>query len=764
MIQQIRLLRNIGQFDSVSAGQQLALGQLVLIYAENGRGKTTLAAVLRSLATGDPLPIVERHRLGASYPPHIILNCEGVPTNATFQSGSWNRTLPEITLFDDVFVDENIHSGLAIDARHRRNLHEYILGAQGVALSQKLQDLVSVNEQHNSSLREKAAAIPESVRYGLSVDDFCALAEFRGVDTEVTATERALAAAHDQEAIGKSPLFESLALPAFDIEMIDGILGRDLADLDTAAEANVRAHVQGLGLGGEQWVSDGMQLMVTSGEEGSCPFCAQGISGSTLLTHYRGYFSQSYADLKDSVGELVRWVRNTHAGDIPPAFERAVRVAGERRQFWARFCEVPAISIDTAEIVRDWNAARESVLAELEAKLSAPLEQRVLPREAREAISVYEGHRQNIALLSNSLIASNEDIRVVQEQAVVANPQTIEADLARLRATKERYQPDIAELCSDYLSEKEAKDRAEEERKAARLALDEYRTNIFPASETAINIYLRRFNAGFRLSRVTSRMRRGGVACTYSVLINDTQVAFGGSSPEQGEPSFRNTLSSGDRSTLALAFFFSSLRQDPDLENKVVVIDDPISSLDDHRSLATVQEIRDLAARTAQVFVLSHDKRFLSRLWNRANPTTSTAIEIARHQEGSTLRPWDVSEDAFTEHDQRHLQMRQFIDENRGNQREIAQSLRPHLEGYLRVARPEQYPPGTLLGPFLNRCQQRTHQPEEILDEDTVRELQELVEYANLFHHDTNPAWETAAINDTELRGFVRRVLDFVRP
>ena len=32
----------------------------MLIYGENGRGKTTLAAVFRSLATGDPLPIIER--------------------------------------------------------------------------------------------------------------------------------------------------------------------------------------------------------------------------------------------------------------------------------------------------------------------------------------------------------------------------------------------------------------------------------------------------------------------------------------------------------------------------------------------------------------------------------------------------------------------------------------------------------------------------------------------------------------------------------
>ena len=57
-------------------------------------------------------------------------------------------------------------------------------------------------------------------------------------------------------------------------------------------------------------------------------------------------------------------------------------------------------------------------------------------------------------------------------------------------------------------------------------------------------------------------------------------------------PSFRNTLSAGDRNALVLAFFFASLERDPQRGQKIVVIDDPISSLDEHRSLVTIQEMR----------------------------------------------------------------------------------------------------------------------------------------------------------------------------
>ena len=44
-----------------------------------------------------------------------------------------------------------------------------------------------------------------------------------------------------------------------------------------------------------------------------------------------------------------------------------------------------------------------------------------------------------------------------------------------------------------------------------------------------------------------------------------------------------------------------------------------------------------------------------------------------------------------------------------------------------------------------------------------IQELRDLTEYANRFHHDTNPAWETEMINDAELKGFVERALNFAK-
>src|SRR5882724_11038254 len=119
MITKLRLLRSIGQFESVSSAAAFDLRKLTLIYAENARGKTTLAAILRSLGTGEPLPISERHRLGAAQSPEAVIECTGSTSPACFQNGAWSRTYPDVLVFDDFFVDRNVYSGLDVHPEHR---------------------------------------------------------------------------------------------------------------------------------------------------------------------------------------------------------------------------------------------------------------------------------------------------------------------------------------------------------------------------------------------------------------------------------------------------------------------------------------------------------------------------------------------------------------------------------------------------------------------------------------------------------------------
>ena len=759
MIERIQLLRNIGQFDNVSPPQQTALTPFSLIYGENGRGKTTIAAILRSLAANDPVLVNERHRLGAQHAPHIVLNHGG--GQCIFENGTWTQSLPEIAIFDDAFVSANVCSGIELQSAHRQNLHELILGAQGVALNTTLQVHVRRVEEHNAALRDLADAIPGNARGPYNVDAFCNLVEDQNIDAKIQDAERRLAAARSADAIRQRPGFQEISLPDFDIVGIDEILGRSLADLEAAAAERVSTHIAKLGRDGESWVSDGMARIepVSEDVEGEiCPFCAQDLGGSELIEHYRAYFSQEYEGLKTAIRQAGVMVQATHAGDIPPAFERDVRTAVQAHEFWKDFSELPAIDLDTAAIALQWNAAREAVIEKLRQKAAAPLEPMALTQEARQAIREYRSRIAEVAALSDQLVGANERLDVVKEQAAADDLAALDDDLAKLNGQRARFDPAVVPHCDAYSAEKAAKTATEALRAQARAALDQYREQIFPAYETAINEYLRRFAASFRLGEVQSVNNRSGSSASYSVVINQQSVNV---TADDG-PSFRNTLSAGDRNTLALAFFFASLDQDINLANKIIVIDDPMTSLDEHRTLRTREEIMVMAAKVQQVIVLSHSKPFLCNLWEQAERNSSTALRINRAAVGSEIAVWDVRNDSISEHDKRHELVRAYLQvADPDKERHVAQALRPILEAFMRVAYPEYFPPGTLLGQFLGQCDQRAGGINEILPEGDIAELRALLAYANQFHHDTNPAWQTAVINDAELLDFAQRTLLF---
>ena len=758
MLSRINIIRNIGQFDSVNVAATLTFPKLSVIYADNGRGKTTLSAILRSLGTGDAASITERKRLSATHEPHVVIQPASGGT-INFQQGAWTQTLPNLAVFDDVFIDQNVFSGLSVEAGHRQNLHELILGAQGVALGKSFQALVDQIEEHNKALRVKGDAIPTVSRGSLDPDAFCALVARPSIEDDIRTAERLLAAARDQDAVRATDGFSPFELPSFDLEPIAVILARDLPDLDASAAAQVQAHLTSLGDGGESWVAEGMRHSPVSG---ACPFCAQDLRGSPLVSHYRAYFSAAYNGLKQSIADALGQMKAQHGEGVPAAFERAVRVWSERRQFWGKFGEVPEVGIDTASIMRAWTKARDALRDLLLAKQSAPLERMEISPDVQFAIAAFDAERMSVEKLSKALLDANATVRVVKEQAAAGNPTAIAADLARLRAIQARHTPDVSALCDAYIAEKNAKLATETARTTARDALDTYRRTVFPSYETAINDYLRNFGAGFRLAKVSSATTRAGSTCTYNVAIGNDAIAVSGSATA-GTPSFRSTLSAGDRNTLALAFFFASLDRDPNLASKVVVIDDPINSLDEHRHLTTVQEIGRLTARVGQLFVLSHSKRFLCSLWDGADKTSREAIEIVRSGSGSILRGWVIHHDLITEHDRRHALLREYLEGSPPDNRPVAIALRPVLERFVRVAHPDFFKPGDVLGTFVNLSKQRAGKPDQIIDTTRAQELEDILRYANKFHHDTNRAYETEAVNDGELLVFVKRALAWTR-
>ena len=273
-----------------------------LVFSENGQGKTTLCAIMRSLTTGDPTPILERHRLSAKTPSKVVLDMDS--SKAAFDGIAWTSNGPEVLIFDDHFVETNIYSGLNVTSGNRQNLHELVIGEEGVKLNREVQDLTRSIADLQKALREKERAMPTNILGGLSIDDFCSLPLPDDLDEQLSGAKKSVLILREAEGIKKTEAFEALGLPGLGIESIEETLQAALPELESKALDAVTAHFKSLDNSqAEVWVSEGMEL---SAERSSCPFCGQDLSGSTLLTHYQVYFSARIFNLMFDIPTFQR--------------------------------------------------------------------------------------------------------------------------------------------------------------------------------------------------------------------------------------------------------------------------------------------------------------------------------------------------------------------------------------------------------------------------------------------------------------------------
>lgn len=224
MIKNIRLLRNIELFSSFSESNETVFNKLTLVYAENGRGKTTLSAIFRSLMSGDPIPIAERKSLSSQNLPHIVLDCEDATNQAVFQNNSWNRIYPDIRIFDDNFVHENIYSGLEVTSDHRQNLHQLIIGNQSVQLARRVEELTEEISRIQSELRTRTSSFSADMLGTLSVDDFCGLSQIQNIDEAIVQAEQRLTAMQQAETVRTTQHFEPFEPPTVDTSAIQSLL------------------------------------------------------------------------------------------------------------------------------------------------------------------------------------------------------------------------------------------------------------------------------------------------------------------------------------------------------------------------------------------------------------------------------------------------------------------------------------------------------------------------------------------------------------
>lgn len=755
MLKKFISIRNVGRFQKYGAVGDVELKRYNLFFAENGRGKTTLCAILRSLQSGNAAHVLGRTTLGSTDAPEIRILSDGA--TLVFSAGAWSNTVADIAIFDSTFISENVFSGDSVDIDHKRSLYCVIVGKEGVAVARQIEALDAASRAKAAEIKEKAAPIQVHVPKTMTLDAFLALKEDAGVNEKITAKEKELEAIRQADQIKARAALSTLTLPALPTGFQE-LLAKSVEGIAEDAGQRVANQIQAHAMHarGETWLSEGLGYV--NGD--TCPFCGQVLTpAATLLAAYKAYFSAAYNELRTAIGAM-RAAIDTALGDKQVAqFEKTLdqNVAGV--EFWSKFCDItaPVLQNGAGEKLR---SLRQAALALLDRKAAAPLEHVAPDAPFTGAATEAADMAQALATYNQAVAAANTIINTKKTATGAADIRTVETALAALRLTKKRHEPEVKKACDEYRKAQAEKTKIEGEKAAVKKKLDDYTEKVIGKYEQTINRFLDDFNAGFRITE-TKHAYPGGVASSsYQILINSTPVELGDDKTPLDKPSFRNTLSSGDKSTLALAFFLAQLEHDPDKASKIVVFDDPFNSQDSFRKDCTVQKIKKCGQTCAQVLVLSHDVSFLKRIWDRLDkqPADRKCLEMTRiGQRNTTVCEWDIEKATQDQFKADRLALANYYQANEGNPRDVVQKIRPVVETYSRYLGGGLIADADTLGTIVAKIRGAgaAHQLFDICDD-----LEELNDYTKRYHHGENQNAATEPISDTELHGYVKRTLD----
>lgn len=88
MLERIHQIIGMGLFkDTRPAG--MTFKKMTLIYADNGRGKSTLASIMRSYTENQPEIVLNRKTIGENLSPHVSMQFSN-GNRADFSNGQWN--------------------------------------------------------------------------------------------------------------------------------------------------------------------------------------------------------------------------------------------------------------------------------------------------------------------------------------------------------------------------------------------------------------------------------------------------------------------------------------------------------------------------------------------------------------------------------------------------------------------------------------------------------------------------------------------------
>lgn len=708
MINKIERLISIGKFRNYQAAGQVNFHKLTLIYGDNGGGKTTISSILRSLTTNNPDIIRSRISTNHTAPQAAQIIQSGTPNVFhTFGTTGWTIPFPDIEIFDIHFVNENVYSGFEFNDEHKKQLHQFVIGAVGVAIQQQIEQ----NKIAKTTSRQTQAAIESQLIQqvgNILTDDLITqfltipAAQANNIANLIIAAQAALASANANTTIQTLQQLSSLNRINSGINfntLITDLQTTSQAIQNTILQSLFSTHCQDLADNSvdapENWLQTGFiyleskQAHLTDNNPTalSCPFCKQTISNTLdIINAYTLQFNESFNSLVQRMEAHLASLQNFNLDAILQGLNSSNQNNIGRIATWTAHLPNTVI-VPTLNIIADEEILRavfQSLIAAVQMKLQNP-SAAVATSTATVFQSTLQSINANIDIYNQSVSLYNGGINTFCAGIQTVPQAQIEVD--RLKRIEKRFDAAIVALCNRLTTERLTLRTLETAYTTLSQQQQAAATAFFTNYMNRINYYLGTvFKTLFQIADVVHVPPRGASIQSkigYKLTIDGNDISFLPNQPF----SAKECLSEGDKSTIALAFFLSKLDIDTNRQDKILLFDDPLSSLDTNRRAYTIGIIRALLQQMKQVVVLSHNEYFLHEIGKDIGAADKKTLRITENfvAKASIIEVCDLDELVKNDYFKQIEYLEAFrISPNHTNKETVLGWLRNVLESHLR--------------------------------------------------------------------------------
>jgi len=767
MIQRINLIKRIGTFDDFRGGASIPLAdvnKISVILGRNTVGKTTLSAIFQSLGTNNPELISARESIPEVTGRHPevqigYINKRGQRQSVSFRSGLWeaNDLKNRIFVFDQDFIHRNLITGEEVTRENREGFTNFVLGEEGVKLSDKI-------EEANKNLRlEKQSLATLKPPYANSQKmDEEQTKDF--VKMEVKETSVDLQKKKEREdkvlvVLGKAEEFNLLpnfslipmdALSSFEKlnKVCSDLLAKDYKSVTDSVKKRVLAHIKEHCRAGEDptlWLKQGLNMV----QSDRCPFCSQSLEPvEELIGNYKRMFDEAFQRYEESTQQGIRDVLNIL--DEILAYSPIVLVSNliqickkyepYLEDIQGNLDSLEKISIETQEAEEK---IREAISAYKQSIVKAINIKKTQPHKATRMLASDKALKALYRLVDDKFKKANaiaEKLSAVADEKKIKlarlNPENIAIMKTQTETELRTLDKKIARLQEG--EECEAYDQALQSIGKHSKSIDDDRLKLSAEQSEYLAKYFNELNLLFK--RLGSE--------NFELLLNSNNrgdrktyfldVSYRGHMIRQDQLS--KVFSDSDKRSLALAIFMCKIKNLDQKEKMVIVLDDPVVSFDDNRVDQTVQLVKELSPDFAQIILLTHYKRLIDSLY--AQNTDTYYLQIKNTTSGSVIATLDARNFTLSPHEKTFEDIMLLISGD--DSVDVRRALRPFMEEHVKILFAKQIMDGKIpdnlaLNELIDKLQIAG-----CYDEDTKRKLHIIRENYNPDYHtemyDPNPS------------------------